>query len=63
MTGKSALQAQKKYDEVHYNDSKHYHLKCNKVDDADIIEWLELQPKKNTAIKEAIREYMKGATK
>lgn len=60
MTKEAQLRAQKKYDDAHYNDSKHYHFKCNKVGDADIIEYLEAQPKKNTAIKEAIRAYMKG---
>ena len=60
MSTEAQLRAQKKYDETHYNDSKHYHFKCNKVEDADIIEYLEAQPKKNTVIKKALREYMKG---
>lgn len=54
------LRAQKKYDEKHKDDYKSYHLKCSKVDDADIIEFLDVQKNKNGVIKEAIKAYMKG---
>lgn len=54
------LRAQKKYDESHKDNYKSYHLKCSRVEDADVIEFLETQTNKGGTIKEAIRRYMKG---
>ena len=54
------LRAQKKYDESHKDNYKSYHLKCSRIDDADVIEFLETQANKGGTIKEAIRRYMKG---
>ena len=59
-TKEARLRAQKKYDESHKENYKSYHLKCSRSEDADIIEFLEAQPRKNTVIKEAIRRYLKG---
>lgn len=54
------LRAQKKYDEAHRGDYKTYLLKCNRADDADVIEYLDAQPNKAGLIKELIRERIKG---
>ena len=35
-----------------------YALKINRNTDADILEWLEAQPNKQGAIKQAIRSYL-----
>lgn len=59
-TKEARLRAQKKYDESHKKNYKNYHLKCSRIEDADIIEFLETQTNKGGTIKDAIRNYMKG---
>lgn len=50
---------QRKYDEAHKDDYKAYYIKCNRQQDADIIEFLESQSNKQGIIKELIREAIK----
>jgi hypothetical protein len=55
-TSDAQLKAQTKYDT---ENTVQIHLKLNRGTDADILAWLEGKPKQ-TVIKEAIREMMRG---
>ena len=52
------LRAQKKYDDAHKDNYKAYYFKCHKETDKDIIDYLESVDKKQTVVKEALRQYM-----
>ena len=52
------IRANAKYDKTH---TKGVYLKLNKVNDADIIKFLELHGNTQTLIKELLRDYMAQA--
>lgn len=54
------LKAQKKYDEAHRQDYKAFYIKCNRLTDADIIDYLEVIPNKQGFIKNLIRKEIIG---
>lgn len=59
-TSDAQLRAQKKYDDAHRNDYTNFYLKCNNVDDADIIQHLKGQKNKSGYLKELIRKDIAG---
>lgn len=57
-TTEAQRRATQKYDETHTRQIK---MKLNLETDADILAWLDEQPSKQGAIKDAIREKIKAA--
>lgn len=61
MSSKEArLRAQNKYDEVHKDEYKNYHIKLNKKADAEIIFRLDTVPNRTEYIRELIRKDIEG---
>lgn len=59
-TSEAQLRAQKKYDKAHKKDYRNFFLKCNKVSDADIIEYLEGVDNYAGLLKKLVREQIKS---
>lgn len=57
-TSEARLRAQKKYDDAHRGDYKHFDVKCHREDDKDVIEHLETIKNKSGYLKELVRKDM-----
>ena len=56
VSSEAHLRAQRKYDMAHKGNYRNFFLKCNKVTDADIIEYLENKDNYAGFLKGMIRE-------
>lgn len=59
-TREARLRAQKRYDDSHRENYKHFDLKCNREADKDIIDYLLKMDNKSGYIKNLIRIDMAG---
>lgn len=59
-TRAARLKAQKKYDESHRGEYRHFDVKCHREKDKDVIEYVEKIENKSGFFKELVREKMAG---